>query len=88
MKQESAATGEAPTVPGRLRMTPQREAVLTALRRSHDHPTASELYDRAKDYYPGLSYATVYNALRALKLQGLALELAVDGGPARYKKRK
>lgn len=73
---------QARSLPARL--TPQRQAVYDALRMSHDHPTAADLYERARHRYPGISFATVYNSLRFLKDHGLALELPMTQGPNRF----
>lgn len=68
-----------------LRLTPQRRAVLEALRASSDHPTAAELLRRVQRRSPGVGPATVYRALRVLARSGLALELTLgEGGAARY----
>lgn len=67
-----------------LRLTPQRRAVLEELRASPDHPTASELLRRLQRRRLGTSPATVYRSLDVLVRAGLAVELKLDGGPARY----
>lgn len=67
-----------------MRLTPQRRAVLDALRVS-DHPTAAELLSRVQRRSPGVGAATVYRALSVLVRSGLALELNLgEGGAARY----
>ena len=67
------------------RMTPQRRAVLDVLMTSHDHPTATEVYDRVRDVHPGIGAATVYRTLALLVDSGHALELSLgDGSSARY----
>lgn len=69
--------------PGRL--TPQRSAVLTVLQRSHDHPTAAEVFDRVRAACAGIGPATVYRSLAHLVGSGLAVELSLgDGAAARY----
>jgi Fur family transcriptional regulator, peroxide stress response regulator len=68
-----------------IRMTPQRQAVLDVLHRSHDHPTAAEVYDRVRAGAPGIGAATVYRTLALLVESGQALELSLaDGARARY----
>lgn len=67
-----------------LRLTPQREAVLEVVRESHDHPTAAQIYDRVRERYPGIAYATVYNALGYLVRNGLVMELKFGDGASRY----
>jgi Fe2+ or Zn2+ uptake regulation protein len=69
----------------RLRLTPQRRAILEALRASANHPTAAELLARVQKRSLGISPATVYRTLGLLVNSGLALELKIgDGGAARY----
>lgn len=68
-----------------LRLTPQRRAVLDALRASRDHPTAAELLSRVQRRSPGVGPATVYRALGLLVRSGLAIELNLgESGGARY----
>ena len=66
----------------RLRLTPQRSAVLDVLTTSRDHPTAAEVYERVRELSPGIGPATVYRALGFLVERGYALELTLDGGAA------
>jgi Fur family transcriptional regulator, peroxide stress response regulator len=66
------------------RLTPQREAVLQAVREVDDHPTANDLFARARKYLPGISYATVYNSLRYLREAGLVQELRFGDSASRY----
>jgi Fur family ferric uptake transcriptional regulator/Fur family peroxide stress response transcriptional regulator len=63
-------------------MTPQRRAVLDALRASHDHPTAAEVYERVRAEAPGIGPATVYRTLSLLVSNGQALELTLGAGQA------
>jgi Fur family peroxide stress response transcriptional regulator len=66
------------------RLTPQREAVLKAVRERDDHPTAGDIFARAKQYLPAISYATVYNSLRYLREAGLVQEISFGDGASRY----
>ena len=66
------------------RLTPQREAVLRAVRERDDHPTAGDIFARAKQYLPAISYATVYNSLRYLREAGLVQEISFGDGASRY----
>jgi len=47
-----------------LKITPQRVAVMQALKKLH-HPTAEEIYREVVQTVPGLSPTTVYNILDA-----------------------
>ena len=49
-----------------LRFTPQRKHVYGVLLVKKDHPTAEEVFIRAKRGMPEISLATVYNCLDAL----------------------
>ena len=69
---------------GDLTLTPQREAVLRAVRESQAHLTASEVYESARKILPTISYATVYNSLRYLKEAGLIDEINFGNGSSRY----
>lgn len=65
-----------------MRITPQRIAICKALVDSHDHPSASQLYDKLKQEYPSLSLTTIYNTLDALVSQGM-INILGDAGDGR-----
>lgn len=67
-----------------FRFTPQRQRVYSVLLQKRDHPTAEEVFIRAKKQMPDISLATVYNCLEALVRSGLARQLRLDGGAARF----
>jgi Fur family ferric uptake transcriptional regulator len=54
-----------------LRATNQRALVLSIIRQSDGHLDAEEIYSAARAQDAGLSLATVYRTLRALRLAGL-----------------
>jgi Fe2+ or Zn2+ uptake regulation protein len=58
---------DAVTLPPRARLTPQRRAVLDAIRRGPRSFTVTELYDRARRREPALGLATVYRTLELLR---------------------
>ena len=58
-----------------LRMTPQRQAILDAVRASHNHPRAADIFERVRAVLPGIAFGTVYNALHALADHGVILQL-------------
>lgn len=66
------------------RLTPQRQAVLRAIRDRDDHPTASDIFAAARKHLPAISYATVYNSLRYLRQAGLVREISFGDGASRY----
>ncbi len=71
-------------MPADLRMTPQRREVYEVLRVSHDHPTATDVFHRAKERMPGISLATVYNCLEALTEHGVVRQVNVERASSRY----
>jgi Fur family peroxide stress response transcriptional regulator len=69
---------------GGFRFTPQRQQVYDVLLQKRDHPTAEEVFIRAKKAMPEISHATVYNCLDALVKSGLARQVTVDRGATRF----
>ena len=80
-----------PGLPARLggpaqagRRTRQRQLVLEAVRASEDHPTAAQIFQRVRRRYPGIAYATIYNALRWWVERGGLREFTFGDAAARY----
>src|ERR1041384_561984 len=67
-----------------FRATPQRLHVYKTLRAKRDHPTAEEVFIRAKKDLPEISMATVYNCLDALVQSKLVRLVNHDKGATRY----
>jgi Fe2+ or Zn2+ uptake regulation protein len=67
-----------------IRLTKQREEVFATLLQSRDHPTAAELFLRAKKRMPSISLATIYNCLEALVDSSLVKQVNLDRAPTRY----
>lgn len=67
-----------------LRLTRQRRHVYEVLLDRQDHPTAMEVFLRAKPGMKSLSLATVYNTLETLAARGLARKVHLDSGSTRY----
>jgi Fur family transcriptional regulator, peroxide stress response regulator len=67
-----------------LGLTRQREVVLTVIRENDEHLTANEVFDKAKQLLPGISFATVYNSLRYLKDAGHIAEISFGSGASRF----
>jgi Fur family peroxide stress response transcriptional regulator len=67
-----------------IRLTPQRRYVYEALMERRDHPTALEVFLRAKEQMPSISLATVYNCLEALTESGLIRQVNCDRASSRY----
>ena len=69
---------------GELGLTKQREVVLQVIREAAEHLTANEVFDRAKQLLPTISFATVYNSLRFLKDAGHIGEISFGNGASRF----
>lgn len=67
-----------------FRFTPQRQRVYDVLLQKRDHPTAEEVFMRAKRAMPEISHATVYNCLDALVKSGLARQVTLERGATRF----
>jgi Fur family peroxide stress response transcriptional regulator len=67
-----------------FRFTPQRQHVYGVLLQQRDHPTAEQVFIRAKREMPEISMATVYNCLDALVKCGLARQVTLGRGAARF----
>lgn len=67
-----------------LKLTPQRLAILEYLKDNREHPSAADIYAEVSKKFPTMSFATVYNTLKALKRKENVRELAIDGGKKRY----
>jgi Fur family peroxide stress response transcriptional regulator len=66
----------------RLRLTPQRLAVVRAVL-TRNHPTVNEIYAAVRAEFPTLALATVYSTLHALGERGLVRPLPF-GNAVRY----
>ena len=67
-----------------LRMTRQRQEIYRILIEHRDHPTANEVFMRAKERLPNLSLATVYNCLEALVQHGIIRQVNFERESSRY----
>ena len=66
------------------RPTKQREHIFSVLLEKLDHPTADEVYARARTGLPTISLATVYNCLETLAASGLVKQVNFEREPTRY----
>lgn len=62
----------------------QRQIVLQAVLRMHDHPTADTVYAAVAADHPSISKATVYRNLNQLANQGEIRRVPVPNGADRY----
>lgn len=67
-----------------LRATRQRELIYGILTSQRDHPTADEVFARAKKDMPSISLATVYNCLETLAQCNLVKPVNLERQPTRY----
>lgn len=67
-----------------LGLTRQREVVLRVIREQEEHLTANEVFAKAKEILPTISFATVYNSLRFLKDAGHIAEVQFGNGASRF----
>lgn len=67
-----------------FRFTPHRQHVYDVLLQHRDHPTAEEVFIRAKQAVPDISLATVYNCLDALVKSRLVRLVNLDRGATRF----
>jgi len=70
------------------RLTPQRIMVVDALHSVDAHISAEEIFAKLKEKYPYANISTVYRTLELLKELGLAAEIEVGDGIARYHARE
>lgn len=68
----------------KLRMTHQREIILQELKKSKNHPSADELYERVKKKMPRISLATVYRNLEILSETGAINKIEISGRQKRF----
>ena len=66
------------------RSTKQREHIFSVLLGKRDHPTADEVYARARENMPSISLATVYNCLETLTETSLIRQVNFEREPTRY----
>lgn len=67
-----------------VRPTRQREHIYGVILSKRDHPTADELFARAKRGMPTISLATVYNCLETLVDAQLIRQVNFERGPSRF----
>lgn len=66
-----------------LRITPQRTAVLEAIRELI-HPTAEEIVTFVRKHHPNISTATIYNTVDTLIEKGILRRISIVSGAGRY----
>lgn len=67
-----------------IAVTPQRLAVMAALQKRRDHPTADHLYQEVRRQIPAISFNTVYKTLEILCQKGMVIKVNPLHAVARY----
>ncbi|MDR3150006.1 MAG: transcriptional repressor [Oscillospiraceae bacterium] len=67
-----------------VRHSDKRDAILTALRNTKEHPSAETLYESLKKTIPDLSLGTVYRNLSKFKEDGAIIAVSTVNGQERY----
>ncbi|UNC91888.1 Fur family transcriptional regulator [Candidatus Contubernalis alkaliaceticus] len=68
----------------RIKVTPQRAAILEVLNNTKEHPGVEEIYKRVKKQFPSISLATVYKTVELFVRSNLIQELCLTGDVSRY----
>ena len=58
-----------------IRVTPQRLAIAEVVINSGDHPSAKDVFERVKAFFPYVTLATVYSTLDVLERAAIVREL-------------
>ena len=67
-----------------LKLTGQREEVLSAFLKTEKHVSVEELYDAIKKKEPAIGHATVFRTLKLLKDAGIARQVDLGQRMVRY----
>ncbi len=68
----------------RLKVTPQRIAVLEALYKLKNHPTADKIKEYVVKNHPGISVGTIYKTLETFVGKGLIKKVKTEEDVMRY----
>jgi Fur family transcriptional regulator, peroxide stress response regulator len=67
-----------------LKVTPQRIAILEAITKLNNHPTAENIIDYIRNNHPNIATATVYKVLDALVAKELIKKVKTERDIMRY----
>jgi Fur family peroxide stress response transcriptional regulator len=67
-----------------LKVTPQRIAILEAITKLNNHPTAENIIDYIRNNHPNIATATVYKVLDALVANELIRKVKTERDVMRY----
>src|SRR4030042_2007228 len=68
----------------RISVTPQRLAVMAALQKRRDHPTADSIFQEVRRQLPAISFNTVYKTLEIFCQRGMVIKVNPLHAVARY----
>ena len=68
----------------KLRITPQRVAILEAILKLNNHPTADNIIEQIKTTQPNISIGTVYKVLDSFVENDLIKKVKTENGIMRY----
>lgn len=68
----------------KLKVTPQRMAVLNAILEMNNHPTADNIIDFIRKKHPNIATGTVYKVLDILTEKNIIKKVKTDRGIMRY----
>ena len=68
------------------RNTKQKNLILNAIKSSHIHPTAEEVYECVVGELPNVSLTTVYRNLNKLSEQGVIKRILIPNQPDRFER--
>lgn len=68
----------------KIRVTPQRKAIVEYLMQSDTHPTVEQIYQDVSKEYGSLSLATVYNTMNILTHLQIVEEMKFNGMTSHY----
>lgn len=71
-----------------LKVTPQRKAILTVLKKSQSVLSAQELFQEVIKLLPGVNFSTVYRNLDVMLSKGLLCRIAPENGVVMYELRR
>jgi Fe2+ or Zn2+ uptake regulation protein len=68
----------------KFRMTEQRRIIFDELKKTYEHPSASDVYEKVKQRLPHISLGTVYRNLEILSSRGDIKKLDMASGQRRF----
>lgn len=71
-----------------LKITPQRRAILTVLKRSESVLSAQEVFREVQELLPGTNFSTIYRNLDTLLSRGLLCRIPRENGGDLYEIRR